>query len=1671
MSVLGDTIDMPPLQGAPWLDEPNHEADTGAANLEALQKYQILDSAEEPTLDGLTQLAALVTGRPMAFIAFMGFEQQHYRCPVGLTEEECKLAGSISASAIASAEIFEIPNAREDSRFRESQLVATPMGIRAIAGAPLITPEGFRIGAIIVLDKIPGALLESQRAGLRLIADQVIHALNSRVVARELQGMANFKRALLNCAAEALISATPDGIITTFNPEAEHLTGWSAAEMIGLRTPGDFHDPDEVEARAATLSQELGEQIYPGFEVFVAKARRGTPETREWTYIRKDGARLPVLLTVSAVHNREGTLTGFLGVVRDISQIRKLLEDLRESNDMLAEAQRIAQLGSCHVDMGTGECRCSDECYQILGLPQERPIAPQDLVERLHPEDRDAFANEINRWMVGGEPLDCEYRILVEGQLKWLRFRAHARPPRSEQGATIFSTIQDVTLRRTSEQLLRDSQDLLHRTGRIAHVGGWELDLADRKLQWTLQTYSIYEVPRAHVPVPDDLFNHFPAHARACLAKAVESAAESGNTWDLELPFITAKGRHIWVRLTGEAELKDGTPIKLFGLIKDITERKLATLRAEAINCAQMAFLGSGELDQSMLPLAEAAALITQGEIAFIARFEPLANGQIALKCLAAIGADWTRIKPGFCVANPFFSHEVLDQSTPLGRLLRCEAPTFVNLPGGTPSGIDAANGGIPLRSIAAVPIESGGHTIGVLCVANCAQLFAEADTTALLPLVSTAAQLFQAHRVNQQLDQERERLTDILEGTNVGTWEWNIENGTAILNERWAEIAGYSLEELQPIDAEVGTRFMHPDDRQRARDILNNVFARKLDYFDLESRTLHKDGHWIWTHDRGKVIEWTGAGLPLRMSGTRTDITARKTLDDEHQQHAAHTAAILDSVYDGIITIDANGTSASYSPAAERILGYAAEEVLGRNVSMLMPMPHRARHDSYIQRYQASHVPRIIGIGRELEARRKDGKLVPIDLAITEYRHAGQERYVGTIRDTSDRKWLERALKFVSEELYRLTPETIYQETALFMAQLFDAGVVFICKRLDGPQLQHETLAFYENGVLQKNVVYDIDNTPCADVNLQANCSIASGAQARYPEDSYLQEHAIECYVGVPLQDSVGKLAGIMGFMDQKPRTDLRRIESILGILSVSLSARLEQIRGSLRLFDMFEFSPDAILVLDGPTTIKHANRMAATLFARDITELRHAALQSLFCLEERKEPAFIVDDNGKLQLSPLVSREGVCVNACLPQGAGLPVEIALGNTNSLGEELFIITARDISQRRSLETRARRTQRLEAIGTLTGGIAHDLNNALAPILMATNFLRVKYPTELEFVDMLQTCVERASGIVRQLVAFAKGTQSERSNLDLSVLVREMEKIVQGTFPRGIRVHSRVPEGLPTVLGDATQLHQVLFNLCCNARDAMPDGGALLLEVDEIEIDDAFACSIPGATAGRYVRLTVQDNGAGITQESQEHMFEPFYTTKPVDKGTGLGLSTALAIVRSHRGFIVCHSAAGEGSTFRVYLPAVPRKGYADVGVPAAEEALARGNSEYILFVEDDAVLAEVAHKVLINLNYRAEVARDGVDALLRYSANRDVIQAVITDIHMPNMDGVQLVRAIRSISRDVPILVVSGRIQEALTQELRALRVTHFLDKPFTEGQLAQVLREVLARPPQSAP
>jgi two-component system, cell cycle sensor histidine kinase and response regulator CckA len=392
---------------------------------------------------------------------------------------------------------------------------------------------------------------------------------------------------------------------------------------------------------------------------------------------------------------------------------------------------------------------------------------------------------------------------------------------------------------------------------------------------------------------------------------------------------------------------------------------------------------------------------------------------------------------------------------------------------------------------------------------------------------------------------------------------------------------------------------------------------------------------------------------------------------------------------------------------------------------------------------------------------------------------------------------------------------------------------------------------------------------------------------------------------------------------------------------------------------------------------------------------------------------------------------------------------------------------AEDITNRKSAETILRRTERLESLGTLASGIAHDLNNMLTPIIGVAQLLPLKFPNldnqTQRLLQILDQSAHRGADLVKQILSFSSGVEGKPTNTQVSDLLLEIQKIIQQTFPKNIELLIDLPDDLWLVAADATLLHQVFMNLCVNARDAMPNGGKLSIAAKNVVIDENYASMHLDAQSGSYLVVTVADTGIGIQPKILNNIFDPFFTTKEIGKGTGLGLSTASGIVKSHHGFIDVLSEVGTGTRFKIFLPAIDMVQVAsiDTGIKtvATNSSLPTGQSELILVVDDEVAVQEITQVTLETHGYRVITASDGIEAIAIYAEQKHQISVILLDMMMPSLDSATTIRTLRKLNPRVQIIAMSGLATNETIAKTISEGVKAFLPKPFTAAELLNLL------------
>ncbi|QHG17607.1 GAF domain-containing protein [Nostoc sp. ATCC 53789] len=570
---------------------------------------------------------------------------------------------------------------------------------------------------------------------------------------------------------------------------------------------------------------------------------------------------------------------------------------------------------------------------------------------------------------------------------------------------------------------------------------------------------------------------------------------------------------------------------------------------------------------------------------------------------------------------------------------------------------------------------------------------------------------------------------------------------------------------------------------------------------------------------------------------------------------------------------------------------------------------------------------------------------------------------------------------------------------------------------------------------------------------------------ETRFQGPPLLINHSVISGMSVIIQGQKQPL-GVLGAHTTRQReftqNDIHFLQAIANVLATTIERKWaeQKIREQAALLDI---ASDAIIVRNFQNQILFWNQGAERLYGWEAHEALGKNLEELLCKESSQQLQVALTN---------VTNSGLWqgeLHKVTKGGKEIIVESrwTLMRDEAEQPKSILCVDTDITEKKQLLAQFLRAQRLESLGTLASGIAHDLNNILTPILSSVEMLALKLPNldagNQQLLKLLDHNSKRAADLVKQIMTFSRRSEGNGISLQIEHLLLEIEQIVQSTFPKSIAIINNLPRHkLWTILADPTQIHQVLMNLCVNARDAMPKGGTLSISAENLFVDENFAKMNLNAQVGPYIVITISDTGFGISPVILERIFEPFFTTKEPGKGTGLGLSTVIGIVKNHNGFVKVSSEVSKGSQFQVYLPALNKS----TKQQAENLELPNGNGELILVVDDEAAILEISKTLLEDHNYKTLTAINGIEAISLYAQHQNQISMVLMDMMMPSMDGLTAIGIMQQMNPQVKIMGISGMVTDSQIVEAANAGINIFLKKPYTFRQLLHAINDFLSEP-----
>jgi len=1279
-------------------------------------------------------------------------------------------------------------------------------------------------------------------------------------------------------------------------------------------------------------------------------------------------------------------------------------------------------------------------------------------------------------------------------------------------------SFRDITRRREAERNVVHLRSLARMASRLARIGAWQVDLPDGRTYWSDEVRAIHAVEDSYVPGVDHGLDFYVPEDRPLVREAFQLCAQEGTPFDLEAQLVNRTGRRLWVRVIGEA-VRDprGAIVRVQGAFQDVSESKLA----------QQELTEARELHTNLVNTLDGIvweATAADLRFTFVSPQAERILGYTSSEWIDQAGFWAAHIHPDdraatvrHCIEltarkeNHAFEYRMLAAD---GRVVWVrDIVTYVE-----PSDRPAVLRGLMLDITARKEAEAQAHQLESRLTTTLENLtdgfftldhdwrfsylnhqaelllqrpraellgrvvweeFAPARGTifeseyrrAVAEQVSVSFETFypplgawlQAHAYPSDLglavyfrdssathaaaeamriSEERFRRTFF--SAPIGMAVVSVEARFLQVNESFCRMLGYTEAELLARD--VGS-ITHPDDRADTGEEIRQVLAGTKDTYSLEKRYLARDGRILWCRVVVSALR-DSAGNVQHFIGTVENITESRAAAEALRRSEQRFREMAENIGDLFY---------NYDPVNNRLLyaNGAYETIWGRSLSYLYAQP-----TSYLDDVHPDDRPgaadafarQLRGESTDVDFRiiRPDGSIRWIrEHAVPIFDDEGKvERIVGTMRDVTDRKTsLERLSE--SEERFRLLAKSTYD--AVWDWNLLTDTIWWN----DGFELlfgwKRDTLP--PGSRSWTDYIHPDDH----DRVIAGIHRLIDGTDTEWADEyRFRRQDGTYIYIadrGEVVRDAAGKSVRMIGGMTDL--TERRRAE--------------EKLREQAALLDQ---AKDAIIVRALDHSILYWNRSAERFYGWTAAEAIGRSIKELIYADPAPfltATALVIERGEWTGEIEHIRRDGTSL---IVEGRWTLMRDEAGQPKSI---LAINT--DITERRKLEQQFFRAQRLESIGTLAGGIAHDLNNLLAPITMGVELLRRfdPNPKAKPIIDSIERSARRGSDLVKQVLSFARGVEGSRVDMQVRHVVREVESIIENTFPKNIRVETQLADSLWLVAGDPTQLHQILLNLCVNARDAMPEGGTLVIGADNIEIDEQYAAMDQSGKPGRYVALSVVDTGIGIPRENLDRIFDPFFTTKDLGKGTGLGLSTVLGIVRSHGGYVNVYSETGKGTTFKVYLPASSAAPGAP-DTPHEEEKFPRGHGETILVVDDETSILTITQQTLEAFGYKVLTAEDGAHAISLFVLHRQQIAAVLTDMMMPVMDGPALITALRRIDPSVRLIAASGLNANGHVAKVTALGVKHFLPKPYSADTLLVALHKALtdsgSRPPlPSAP
>jgi len=1331
----------------------------------------------------------------------------------------------------------------------------------------------------------------------------------------------------------------------------------------------------------------------------------GQPAEMDRKGVREDGSSFDVRIHAFPLFEPGGSPLGFVEVVEDITERKRAEQAIAESEakyrTLVEQLPAIIYTTPPHAGPGTDYI--SPYVEKVLGYsPAEFVQNPNMWRDHIHPDDRAGVLAALEAFFAVGGTYAAEYRMIAHGgRIVW--FRDEGRIIRDESGTPLFmqGVMVDITERKRAEEELRVGRQKLAEIIAGTRVGTWEWNVQTGALvlndRWAeIVGYTLEELSPISIQTwldlvhPDDL-----AKSNALLQQCFAGELDY---YDCECRMKHKDGSWVWILDRGRVFewTDDGKPLRMMGTHSDITAGK----RAEQSLIESEAKYRT--LVEQMPAMVFRTPYETPGRTTYMSQYVQTALGYTPTEF---VRDDLWRER-----LHPADRDRVLTQvSESLAQ----------GLPFASEYRMIARDGRtVWLSDQATIVRDESGHPI-------CLQ--------------GVMVDITERKRAEEELRVGRQKLAEIIAGAHVGTWEWNVQTGDTVFDDRWAEITGYTSEELRPATFQTWADLVHPDDLAMANAQLQKHFAGELDYYACEFRMKHRDGSWVWVSARGRVIEWAGDGKPLRMMGTHSDITARKRAERAIAESEAKYRTLVEQIPAIIHTSPPDRPSAtSYvNPYVEKVLGYKPGEYETEDL-------WRARlHPDDRNRVLAELSKSVAESGSfasEYRMIAQDGRTVWIrDEAAVVRDERGVPLFLqGVMLDITERKRAEvelRKFKTISDRsphghaIIDLEGNVLYVNAAFARMHGYEPEE-FLCKHISDFHTQ--------------------DQMP--GVNRLIGQLKREGR-----------------FVGQEVWHKRRDGTVFPTLMDAAVVIDEEDVPLFFSVMAADISDRKAAEATLRRQALVFDNINDGVIITDAEGRITDWNPGAERMFDYLKQEVVGRSAEMLNRPEEAKAVSRGIQEG--LRRDGYWSSEMDFIRKDGSEGTAEAFLVPLRDERRkvIGR---ISVNRDITARKHaeaekarLEAQLHQAQKMEAVGTLAGGVAHDFNNLLTAIFgytdLAKNSLPVEHPA-VQSLEMVEQAGRQARGVINSLLTFSQKGVPVKAPVNVASSLAETVELLRRLLPASIEIERHLPADSEVwVNADGTQLQQVWMNLAVNARDAMPRGGRLCVTLREPESDRPA-----GAQGGDRLPaiVVIEDNGVGMSEEIRSRVFEPFFTTKPRGHGTGLGLPVTHAIVAHHDGEIVIESREGRGTRVTVSLPTCdpPPKSLRK----AAQPRRSVGRGELVLVVEDNEHVRSILVSELRRQGCQVVAAANSAEARAFLRRHDHAPDLVLLDLDLPGTRGTSLLRSIRRKLPKVPIVIVTGSVNVGIREKPE--RNQFLLRKPLEMSELDEYVARLLDQSPR---